>query len=105
MILKQLLVKLIKLYQYISPAFGQKCRYYPTCSEYAIWEFQTDNIIKAFFKSILRILRCNQLFRGGIDYPVVKKNFKNVTYGKKKVIFWYIPIKDNKYRVIKVDNG
>ncbi len=104
MILKKLAVKLIKGYKYISPLFGSKCRYYPTCSTYAVWEFENDNFFKAFFKSALRILRCNQLFRGGIDYPVIKKQIMP-EYGKKiKINYWYIPYNDGKYIIIKAEN-
>ncbi|WP_457560027.1 membrane protein insertion efficiency factor YidD [Caminibacter sp.] len=104
MILKKLAVKLIKGYKYISPFFGNNCRYYPSCSTYALWEFENDNFFKAFFKSSLRILRCNQLFRGGIDYPVIKKKI-NPVYGKKiKVNYWYIPKSENRFIVIKAEN-
>ncbi|MEO1958461.1 MAG: membrane protein insertion efficiency factor YidD [Nautiliaceae bacterium] len=102
--LRKILVKLINAYKFISPFFGNKCRYYPTCSTYAIWEFENDNFIIAFFKSFLRILRCNQFFKGGIDYPVVSKKLGNVKFGEKReVSYWYIPIKKNKFIVIKAD--
>lgn len=102
MILKKLLKKSVKFYQYfISPMLGQSCRYYPTCSEYAIWEIDCDNSFKAFFKSFFRILRCNQLFKGGIDYPVIKKKINPIYYGKKKkIVYWLVP-KDSKFIVIK----
>ena len=102
MTLKKLLKKPVRFYQYfISPMFGQSCRYYPTCSEYALWEIECDNIFKAFFKSFLRILRCNQLFKGGIDYPVIKKNIKPKFGKKKKITYWLIPKNNNKFIVIK----
>jgi putative membrane protein insertion efficiency factor len=100
--LRQIVVKLINAYKFVSPLFGNKCRYYPTCSTYAIWEFENDNFIIAFFKSFLRILRCNQLFRGGIDYPIIYKKLKNVKFGEKREVnYWYIPLKKNKFIVIK----
>ncbi len=105
MTLKKLLIKPVKFYQYfISPALGNNCRYHPTCSEYTVWEIENDNVIRAFFKSVLRILRCNQLFKGGIDYPIVVKHLKPV-YGKKeKIKYWLIPKEKNKYIVIKAYN-
>ncbi len=105
MILKNLLKKLIKFYQYfISPMLGNNCRYNPTCSEYAMWEIECDNFFKAVIKTVLRILRCNQLFRGGIDYPVIRKNI-HPKYGiKKKVDFWLIPKGNNKFIIIKANN-
>ena len=102
MILKKLLKKPVRFYQYfISPMLGQNCRYYPTCSEYALWEIECDSAFKAFFKSFFRILRCNQLFRGGIDYPVIKKKIKPVYGVKKKIIYWFVPKENNKFIVIK----
>ena len=75
------------------------CRYYPTCSEYAKWQFQFNAPHKALAASTLRILRCNQLFDGGIDYPVVTFNPPkppsslklNDFCGKMKVIYWFVP--------------
>ncbi len=106
MTLKKLFLKLVKFYQYfISPALGNNCRYHPTCSEYAIWEIENDNIFSAFFKSALRILRCNQLFKGGIDYPVVKRKITQIIYGKKdKIKYFLVPKEKDKYYVIKVYN-
>ena len=104
MSLKNLLVKLIKFYQFfISPMLGSNCRYYPTCSEYAIIEFENDKIYRAFFNTFVRLLTCNQFFKGGIDYPVVKKEIKKSFFIKKPTIkYWLVPIKKNKFIVIKV---
>lgn len=105
MILKKLFKKMVKFYQYyISPALGNNCRYYPTCSEYAMWEIECDNFFKALYKSIMRILRCNQLFKGGIDYPVIKREIKPVFGKKKEISFWLIPVDKNKYLIIKAYN-
>jgi putative membrane protein insertion efficiency factor len=89
----------IKGYQYISRMLPASCRYYPTCSEYAKWQFEFNAPHKALFASSLRILRCNQLFKGGIDYPVV--DFRpqksadllhfNRYCGKIDVIYWLVP--------------
>jgi putative membrane protein insertion efficiency factor len=106
--LKNLSVKLIRIYQlFISPIVGNNCRYYPSCSEYAIIEFENDNVARAFIKTFLRILRCNQLFRGGIDFPVVNKKIKVSFFIKKPQIrYWLIPTnKKDKYIIIKVENG
>jgi putative membrane protein insertion efficiency factor len=104
--LKKPLVKLIDFYQlFISPMFGNNCRYYPSCSEYAKIEFELNNPLKALFKSLKRILTCNQLFKGGIDYPIVEIEIKNVKYKKLKVKYWLVPIKNkkNKFIVIKAE--
>jgi len=105
MILKKLLIKPINFYQYfISPMFGASCRYHPTCSEYAKWEIENDNLLHALFKSVIRILRCNQLFKGGIDYPIIKKKITPI-YGKKeKIKYFLIPVGKDKYFIIKAYN-
>jgi len=66
-----------------------------------------NNFFKAIFFSILRILRCNQLFRGGIDYPIVKKRFTKISYTKGfkksfvKVSFWFVPKDKDNFYIVK----
>jgi len=63
-------LKLIKIYQkFISPIFGQKCRFYPTCSEYFYQALRKYGLLKGFIKGFIRILKCNQWFKGGTDLP------------------------------------
>ncbi|KIM10252.1 MAG: membrane protein insertion efficiency factor [Sulfuricurvum sp. PC08-66] len=82
---------LLALYQRFFTLLGYgSCRYYPSCSEYAKWHFQKTPIHRAFVASLLRILRCNQLFEGGIDYPVVKCS-KPTKFKKISVQFWLVP--------------
>ena len=101
--MKQIIKKIIKFYQkYLSLISYGSCRYYPTCSQYALWQFDNNGIFKAFYFTILRILKCNQLFPGGFDYPVIKKLEKNsINYKKIKIIYWYIPLENGKYLVVK----
>lgn len=68
--MSRLFIKLIRFYQKrISPLFGARCRFYPTCSEYAILAVKKYGFFKGFFKAVYRILRCNPFSKGGIDYP------------------------------------
>ncbi len=53
--------------------FGAQCRFFPSCSEYARLCILHHGILKGTLMGICRILRCNPLFEGGLDYP--KKNF------------------------------
>ena len=101
--MKQIIKQIIKFYQkYLSVISYGSCRYYPTCSQYALWQFDNNGIFKAFYFTILRILKCNQLFPGGFDYPVIKKLEKNsINYKKIKIIYWYIPLENGKYLVVK----
>lgn len=66
---------LIRLYQrYISPMKRQpSCRFYPTCSAYALLCYQRFHFLKATALVVWRVLRCNPLNPGGIDYPPEKK--------------------------------
>jgi len=61
-------VLLIKLYKYvISPVLPNACRFYPTCSQYAIEALTKHGLFKGGFLSIKRILRCHPLCDGGYD--------------------------------------
>jgi len=66
--MKRVLIGIIRVYQrFISPLKGPTCRFYPTCSEYAIQAIQKYGVIKGVGKSILRILKCHPFHPGGYD--------------------------------------
>lgn len=70
--MRKLAIKLIKIYQrnHTTP----RCRYSPTCSNYAIGVYQKFNFFKASYLSIKRIIKCNPLSIGGYDpVPLTKK--------------------------------
>lgn len=59
----------IKGYQkYISPGLPRRCRYYPTCSAYALDALQVHGVAKGLLLASWRVLRCNPWSRGGVDY-------------------------------------
>ncbi len=90
--MRQLLLKLLAIYQKFFTLIGfGSCRYYPTCSEYAKWQFEKNNLFVALYHSTLRILRCNQLFPGGIDYPVVPCKHNISVFKKIDVTLWLVP--------------
>lgn len=63
-----IIINTIKVYQkFVSPLLGRRCRFYPTCSEYAIKSIEVHGVIKGLFFSVLRILRCNPFCRCGYD--------------------------------------
>jgi putative membrane protein insertion efficiency factor len=65
---KKILIFLIKIYKkYISPLLPNSCRFYPTCSEYAIEALSKYGVLKGSIKSAYRILRCNPFNKGGYD--------------------------------------
>jgi putative membrane protein insertion efficiency factor len=112
--IKNIYLAPIKGYQYISKMLPANCRYYPTCSEYASWQFEFNAPHKAFMASTSRILRCNQLFHGGIDYPLIQYTPSspsslltfNAHCGKISILYWFVPKNmnpQNKYYYIIKD--
>lgn len=66
--MRQTLVLLIRFYQrFISPLTGPTCRYYPTCSAYAVTALQRHGAIRGTSLAGWRLLRCNPWSRGGVD--------------------------------------
>ncbi len=63
-----LFISVIKFYQiFISPALGNRCRFYPSCSEYLIESLKYKGVIKGLIAGVMRILRCNPFNSGGYD--------------------------------------
>lgn len=59
---------MIKIYQLVlSPVIGQACRFYPSCSEYAIEAVAKYGALKGGYLAAKRILRCHPFNPGGID--------------------------------------
>ena len=69
--MKQLLLTLIDLYQrWISPAFPGKCRFRPTCSQYAIEAIRKYGAFRGSYLALRRILRCHPFYKGDYYDPV-----------------------------------
>lgn len=51
----------------VSPLYGQVCRYYPSCSRYAVEAFQRQGFIAGVALTVWRLVRCNPFTRGGVD--------------------------------------
>lgn len=71
--MKRLLIALIKLYQKIPFNSHTKCKFVPSCSNYAILVINDFGLFKGTVLAIKRIIRCNPLTKGGIDLPSKKK--------------------------------
>ncbi len=105
--MKPLALLLIKLYQRFFTLIGYgSCRYYPTCSQYAKEQLLHNGFLKALFYSMIRILKCNQLFPGGIDYPVITRLFITPSLSAPKqtpvsVLFWFVPKNRQSFYVVK----
>ncbi|MCX6450564.1 MAG: membrane protein insertion efficiency factor YidD [Actinobacteria bacterium] len=76
--MKKLLIAPIKFYQkWISPSFSPKCKYYPSCSQYAV-DAVSEYGISGIVMAIWRLLRCNPWSHGGVDYVKPKNSQKTL---------------------------
>jgi len=67
-LLKLLLIAPIKFYQwFISPVLGPRCRFYPTCSSYAIEAIEKHGVLYGFWLGLKRVFRCHPGSEGGVD--------------------------------------
>lgn len=74
-LLKNIFIIPIRFYRkFISPLFPPVCKYYPSCSTYAITAIERFGIIKGTILSVWRLLRCNPYSNGGVDYVPEKFN-------------------------------
>jgi uncharacterized protein len=73
-----LLIAPIRLYQrFISPAFGARCRYYPTCSDYAVQSIRELGPIRGSILAGYRLVRCTPFHQGGIDEISDRRLFRH----------------------------
>lgn len=76
--LRLLVVAPIRVYQRLfSPAFGQRCKYYPSCSEYAAQAVERFGILRGLILAVWRLLRCNPWSHGGFDPVEEQRLFKS----------------------------
>lgn len=72
----------IILYQkLVSPLIPARCRYYPTCSRYAVESYRTHGAFWGTVLTVWRLLRCNPWSRGGVDHVPVRitKEYFNIS--------------------------
>ena len=65
--MKILATTLVRIYQAFSSVFAPRCKYYPSCSNYAITAVGRYGI-KGIAMAAGRIVRCNPWSQGGVDY-------------------------------------
>jgi putative membrane protein insertion efficiency factor len=77
MALRRVAVLPIRAYQLLlSPLVGQRCKYYPSCSEYAAQAVQRYGILRGLVLAGWRLLRCNPWSQGGFDPVEEQRLFK-----------------------------
>ncbi|WP_028045872.1 membrane protein insertion efficiency factor YidD [Cellulomonas sp. URHE0023] len=64
----RLLMAAVRGYQlFISPMTPQSCRFYPSCSQYAVVALQRHGALRGTYLAVWRVLRCNPWNPGGVD--------------------------------------
>jgi len=64
----RILIWIVKAYQLaLSPFFGQQCRFYPTCSQYALEAIQKYGALRGSYYTVRRLVRCHPWCAGGHD--------------------------------------
>ncbi len=85
--MKNKFIYLIHLYQRkISINTPRRCKYQPTCSQYAIEALQKHNIFKATTLLFWRLLRCNPWSKGGVDWVPEKGSWPTKPLGYAELI-------------------
>lgn len=69
--MKSLMLRAIRFYQRgVSPLFPRRCRFCPTCSQYAYEAIQKYGAVKGGYLAVRRLLRCNPFYKGDYFDPV-----------------------------------
>ena len=54
--------------KFISPSYGNVCKFHPSCSEYGLVALATHGALKGVALIVRRLLRCHPWSMGGVDY-------------------------------------
>ncbi|MBR2895360.1 MAG: membrane protein insertion efficiency factor YidD [Oscillospiraceae bacterium] len=80
--MKKGLLRLIRWYQqYVSPSLPPRCRFRPTCSQYAVEAIERFGVWRGGILAVKRFLRCHPFYKGNIYDPVPQKTGR---YNQKK---------------------
>ncbi len=67
--MRAILIAPIRAYQkVVSPMFPRRCKYHPTCSQYAVDAIREFGVMRGVVLASWRLLRCNPWSHGGVDY-------------------------------------
>ena len=65
---RKLAIAPIRIYQYlISPLLPRRCRFLPTCSEYAVEAIGRHGVLRGSWLALRRVLKCHPFHPGGFD--------------------------------------
>jgi putative membrane protein insertion efficiency factor len=74
--MRYLALGLVHAYRWtLSPLFGGRCKYHPSCSQYALDALRQYGFVKGSILAGWRLLRCNPWSHGGVDYAHDQKLF------------------------------
>ncbi|MGL4826904.1 MAG: membrane protein insertion efficiency factor YidD [Enterovibrio sp.] len=74
---QKIVIGIFRVYQlFISPLLGPRCRFAPTCSQYAIEAVMRHGVVKGCWLAGKRLLKCHPLNHGGYD-PVPARHHHN----------------------------
>ena len=75
---RNLTVLVLRFYRaVISPLYGDVCRYYPSCSSYALQAVQQYGVVRGSWMGMRRIARCHPWATGGVDDVPQRSEGKN----------------------------
>ena len=75
--LRTVAVAPVRFYQrFISPGLPRRCKYHPSCSQYAVDAVRRFGILRGVVLAAWRLLRCNPLSDGGVDFVEDQKLFR-----------------------------
>ena len=67
----------VRAYQrVISPFLRPRCRYFPSCSEYAVTAIREFGVMRGVVLAAWRLVRCNPCSHGGVDHPHDQRIFR-----------------------------
>ena len=81
--MKRALIALIRFYQkHVSSRTARRCRFYPTCSAYAITALERFGFFKGSYLALRRVIRCNPFGGYGFDPVPERKQQSGAPRGK-----------------------